>query len=260
MVSLTILIEALQGIPEILPGTNLAKAILKSLESAAIITGGREQRSGRPEPLILVVAQKVVSKSEGCLVRLDDITPSVQAQAWAVQFHRDPRMGEVVLLQARRIVRMDRGLIIAETHHGYVCANAGVDASNAPSGTVVLLPPDPDRSAARLRLELEPVLRRRVAVIISDTFGRPWRMGLTNVALAVSGLSPFIDYRGQVDSYGRSLQATVLAVADELAGAAELVMGKTERIPAAIIEGFHFEALEGSGQELIRPAEEDLFR
>lgn len=162
--------------------------------------------------------------------------------------------------QARRIVRMDRGVLIVETHQGYICANGGVDASNAPSGTVVLLPQDPDGSAERLRQELTREAGRHVAVIISDTFGRPWRMGLTNVALGVSGLSPFIDYRGQVDSGGRLLQATVLAVADELAGAAELVMGKTAGIPAVIIEGFRYAPADGSGRELIRPAEEDLFR
>ena len=169
-------------------------------------------------------------------------------------------MVEVVLQQARRIVRMDRGIIIAETHHGYICANAGVDASNAPSGTVVLLPADPDQSAERLRQDFEEALGGNVAVIISDTFGRPWRTGLTNVALGVAGLSPVIDYRGQVDSYGRSLRATVIAVADELAGAAELVMGKTTGIPAVAIEGFSYSPALGSGRELIRPAEEDLFR
>lgn len=169
-------------------------------------------------------------------------------------------MVEVVLQQARRIVRMDRGIIIAETHHGYVCANAGVDASNAPHGMVVLLPPDPDRSAAGLRQAFEAALGRNLAVIVSDTFGRPWRTGLTNVALGVAGLSPVIDYRGQVDSYGRSLHATVLAVADELAGAAELIMGKTTGIPAVVIEGFSYSPATGSGRELIRPTEEDLFR
>jgi len=169
-------------------------------------------------------------------------------------------MVEVVLQQARRVVRMERGILIVETHHGYVCANGGVDASNVPCGTVVLLPLDPDRSAGRLRRKVQRGLRRPVAVIISDTFGRPWRLGITNVALGVAGLSPFLDYRGQVDSYGRSLQATVIAVADELAGAAELVMGKTSGIPAAVIEGFIYPSAEGAGKDLIRPAGEDLFR
>jgi coenzyme F420-0:L-glutamate ligase/coenzyme F420-1:gamma-L-glutamate ligase len=260
MQSNAIRIRGLEGIPEILPGMNLAEAILAALETAAIHVPANNEQSARSNPIILVVAQKVVSKSEGRLVRLDSVIPSPQAQAWASEYHKDARMVEVVLQEARRVVRMDRGIMIVETHHGYVCANAGVDASNAPSGTVVLLPRDPDRSAKRLRHEFERALRRPVAVIISDTFGRPWRMGLTNVALGVSGLFPFIDYRGRVDSYGRILHATVLAVADELAGAAELVMGKTARIPAAVIEGFRCVPAEGSGCELIRPAEDDLFR
>jgi coenzyme F420-0:L-glutamate ligase/coenzyme F420-1:gamma-L-glutamate ligase len=167
----------------------------------------------------------------------------------------------VVLREAKRIVRMDRGVLIVETRHGFVCANGGVDASNAPQGTVVLLPLDPDASAARLRSDLDKSLERPVAVIISDTFGRPWRQGLTNVALGVAGLSPFIDYRGQVDYYGRTLQATLLAVADELAAAAELVMGKTAGIPVAVIEGFRYPTDDdGSGRQLIRPPEDDLFR
>jgi coenzyme F420-0:L-glutamate ligase/coenzyme F420-1:gamma-L-glutamate ligase len=256
----TIHIRGLEGIPEILPGMNLAEEILTALKSSGISKADSSEKSAPPEPILLVVAQKVVSKSEGCLIRLDNIIPSAQARAWASEHHKDPCMVEVVLQQSRRVVRMDRGIMIVETHHGYVCANAGVDASNAPSGTLVLLPQDPDKSAARLRHELEQSLRRHVAVIISDTFGRPWRMGLTNVALGVSGLSPFIDYRGQVDSYGRSLQATVIAVADELAGAAELVMRKTAGVPAVIIEGFHYVPAEGSGSQLIRPADEDLFR
>jgi coenzyme F420-0:L-glutamate ligase/coenzyme F420-1:gamma-L-glutamate ligase len=256
----TILIRGLKGIPEILPGMNLGEKILSALELAGISAGSNPEPVSRTDSIIVVVAQKVVSKSEGCLIRLDNVVPSEQARAWASQYQKDARMVEVVLQQARRVVRMDRGIVIAETHHGFVCANAGVDTSNAPAGTVVLLPPDPDRSADGLRRGLEAALHRQVGVIISDTFGRPWRMGLTNVALGVSGLSPFIDYRGQVDSYGRSLQATVLATADELAGAAELVMGKTAGIPAAIIEGFRFEPAGGRAGELIRPAEEDLFR
>lgn len=260
MPSNAIRIWGLQGIPEVLPGTHLANEILTALASAGVAATVRDEHLQEPDPLIFVVAQKVVSKSEGCMVRLNDIVPSTNAQAWASAYHKDPRMVEVVLQQARRVVKMDRGIIIAETYHGFVCANAGVDASNAPGGMVVLLPTDPDRSADGLRRELEMGLRKHLAVIISDTFGRPWRVGLTNVALGISGLSPFIDYRGRVDSYGRLLQATVLAVADELAGAAELVMGKTAGIPVAVIEGFRYTPTDGSGRELIRPAEEDLFR
>jgi coenzyme F420-0:L-glutamate ligase / coenzyme F420-1:gamma-L-glutamate ligase len=256
----SISIRGLKGIPEILPGMNLTEKLLSALELAGISREDDSATENRHDGIVIVVAQKVVSKSEGCLVRLEDVIPSAKAQAWARTYHKDARVVEVVLQQARRVVRMDRGILIAETRHGFVCANAGVDTSNAPSGAVVLLPPDPDQSAAKLRRTLESALHRHVGVIISDTFGRPWRMGLTNVAIGVSGLSPFIDYRGQVDSYGRPLQATILAAADELAGAAELVMGKTAGIPAAIIAGFQTNPAEGSGTELIRPAEEDLFR
>jgi len=256
----TICIRGLKGIPEILPGMNLGEKILSALEQAGIKIAGSAGSAGPADAIVVVVAQKVVSKSEGCLIRLDEVVPSVQARAWARAHHKDPRVVEVVLQQARRVVRMDRGVLIAETHHGFVCANAGVDTSNAPEGTVVLLPPDPDKSAKDLRQVLEAGCRRQVGVIISDTFGRPWRLGLTNVAIGVSGLSAFIDYRGQVDSFGRSLQATTMATADELAGAAELVMGKTAGVPAALIEGFHDGCTAGSGREMIRPAEDDLFR
>jgi len=237
------------GLPEIQPGNDLAEAIVRALPPRSIEPGS-----------VFVIAQKIVSKSEGRLVELDEVEPSPPAREWAAQYHRDPRMIEVVLREARRIVRMDRGVLIVETRQGFICANGGVDASNAPKGTVVLLPEDADDSARRLRDALERRLDRRVAVIISDTFGRPWRQGLTNVALGVAGLSPFIDYRGQIDFYGRPLQATVLAVADELAAAAELVMGKTLGIPVAVVEGFRYELAAGSGLDLIRPPEEDLFR
>jgi coenzyme F420-0:L-glutamate ligase / coenzyme F420-1:gamma-L-glutamate ligase len=158
------------------------------------------------------------------------------------------------------VVRMDRGVMIVETHHGYICANAGVDTSNAPKGTAILLPLNPDESAEKLRADLEAALGVQLGVIISDTFGRPWRQGLSNIALGVAGIAPLMDYRGQLDSYGRPMQATVLAVADELAAAAELVMGKTLGIPAAMIKGYPAEVRKGSGRELIRPANEDLFR
>ncbi len=249
-------IWGLPGIPEITPGINLPKTILKALDTSGFQKAAPESAG----LLVLVVAQKIVSKSEGRLVRLAEVEPSPEAKAWAATYHKDPRMVEIVLRQSRRIVRMDRGIIIAETHHGYVCANAGVDASNAPQGTVVLLPTDPDRSAEWLRHELKSSLNRDLAVIVSDTFGRPWRTGLTNVALGVAGLSPLLDCRGQVDSYGRTLHATVLAVADELAGAAELVMGKTSGIPVVAIEGYVCHPAAGSGRELIRSAAEDLFR
>ena len=242
-------ILGLEGIPEIKPGDNLCRSIVTSLGDFRVEPG-----------TLFVVAQKVISKAEGRIVQLDSVVPSASALQWAGKYDKDARMVEVVFREARRIVRMDRGVLIVETQHGFVCANAGVDASNAPKGTVVLLPADPDRSAAKLCADLGHALNVQVAVIISDTFGRPWRQGLTNIALGVAGFSPVIDYRGQLDSYGRSLQSTVLAVADELAAAAELVMGKTLGIPVAVVEGLHFTPSSGSGRELIRPPEEDLFR
>jgi coenzyme F420-0:L-glutamate ligase/coenzyme F420-1:gamma-L-glutamate ligase len=250
--------------PEIKPGDNLCATILAALRQPSRTRAHNRQARSSDALLapgsILVVAQKVVSKAEGRLVDLETVTPSVQAQEWAGRYDKDPRMVEAVLRETRRVVRMDRGVLISETHHGFVCANAGVDASNAPMGTVVLLPEDPDRSARELRSDLEEALKVNLAVIISDTFGRPWRQGLTNVALGVAGLSPLTDYRGRVDFYGRTLRATVLAVADELAAAAELVMGKTLGIPVVVIEGFQYQPGAGSGRELIRSHEDDLFR
>jgi coenzyme F420-0:L-glutamate ligase / coenzyme F420-1:gamma-L-glutamate ligase len=245
-----ICIRGLQGLPEIQPGDNLCERILNALGTGPIQPGA-----------IFVIAQKIVSKAEGRIVRLETIVPSAQARQWAEKCNKDPRIVEVVFRESKRIVRMDRGVLIVETHHGFVCANGGVDVSNAPAGSVVLLPEDPDLSATQICRDLERALHYPLAVIISDTFGRPWRQGLANVALGVAGLSPLKDYRGQRDFYGRPLQSTVLAVADELASAAELVMGKTLGIPVAVIEGFPLErVVPGSGRDLIRPPEEDLFR
>jgi len=252
----SIRITGLRGIPEIKPGDDLSGLIAAALRDTPAVPVAAESDRG----IVIVVAQKVVSKAEGCLVKLDEVVPSTRAQVWANQYHKDARVVEVVLREAKRVVRMDRSVVIVETRHGFVCANGGVDASNAPPGNVVLLPEDPDSSARRLRRDLEAATGMQIAVIVSDTFGRPWRRGLTNVALGVAGLSPFIDYRGQADTRGRPLQATMMAVADELASAGELVMGKTLGIPAAVIEGFRFQPAEGLGRDLIRPEEEDLFR
>jgi coenzyme F420-0:L-glutamate ligase/coenzyme F420-1:gamma-L-glutamate ligase len=209
---------------------------------------------------VIVIAQKVVSKAEGRCLRLDSITPSPLAREWAERYDKDARMIEAVLNESRRVVRMERGVIISETRHGFVCANAGVDASNVAEDTITLLPEDPDRSARSIQSALEREFGVRLAVIISDTFGRPWREGIANVAIGVAGIAPLIDYRGQSDSFGRPLRVTVIAVADELASAAELVMQKSAGVPAVIIRGFDYEAREASARELIRPPEQDLFR
>jgi coenzyme F420-0:L-glutamate ligase / coenzyme F420-1:gamma-L-glutamate ligase len=228
----------LGGIPEVREGDDLA----------ALIAEVAEFEDGD----VLVVAQKVVSKAEGRVVRLDDVEASEQAKELAAD--RDPRGLEVILGEAVRLVRTRPPLVIAETRHGFVCASAGVDHSNAgAAGTLVLLPLDPDASARRLADRLG------VAVIISDSFGRPFRQGTTDVAVGVAGLAPLLDLRGVRDSAGYELRTTTIAVADEIAGAAELVMGKTRRIPAAIVRGLDLRG-EGSARDLVMPAERDLFR
>lgn len=244
-------IIGIPGVPEVKTGDDLAALIADAVRRASI-----EIASGD----IFVVTQKVVSKAEGRLVRLADVTPSPLARCWAADLGKDPRIIEVVLGEARRIVRMDRGVLIAETAHGFVCANAGVDASNVSEGSVALLPRDPDASARGLCGALCKAFDRPVAVIISDTFGRPWREGVVNVALGVAGVDPLVDYRGQTDPHGHLLQTTVVASADELAAAAELVMGKTAGVPVAIIQGSRCRQGEGSGRALLRPADRDLFR
>ncbi|HLG13355.1 MAG TPA: coenzyme F420-0:L-glutamate ligase [Blastocatellia bacterium] len=246
-----IIIIPVPGMPEVVEGDEVAALTIAALRAANIVCVDRD---------VLVIAQKIVSKSEGRIVLLDSVAPSLRAREWAQAYGKDARVVEVVLRQSRRIVRMERGVIICETEHGFVCANAGVDASNAAEGTVVLLPEDPDASARRIRLAMERGLGLRFAVIVADTFGRPWREGLVNVGLGVSGLAPLTDYRGRRDWHGRLLSSTVIALADELASAAEIVMGKSAGVPVAIIRGVKFEAAEGSGRDMIRPAENDLFR
>ncbi len=237
-------IVPVEGVPEIKEGDDLAALIAERAE----LQGGD----------VLVVAQKVVSKAEGRVVRLVDVEPSDEARRLAAG--EDPRRLEVILRESKRIVRTRPPLVIAETRHGFVCASAGVDASNAPEPeTVVLLPDDPDASASRLRERLRELTGAEVGVIVSDSFGRPWRLGTTDVAIGVSGIGPLLDLKGERDAAGYELHATTIAVADELAAAAELVLGKTSRIPAAIIRGAAI-AGEGSVRDLLMPAERDLFR
>ena len=244
-------IVGLHGLPEISEGDDLTSLIASCVREAKIDIAGGD---------IFVIAQKVVSKAEGRTVDLATISPSLRALEWAEAWAKDPRVVEVVLAQSRSIIRMEQGVIISETEHGFICANAGVDASNTRDSTVVLLPVDPDASARRIQAGLEAAFRVSLAVVISDTFGRPWREGLVNVALGVAGIAPIVDYRGQLDSHGRPLRVTTIAVADELASAAELVMGKTMQVPVAIIRGFEYELRESSGRELSRDPARDLFR
>jgi coenzyme F420-0:L-glutamate ligase/coenzyme F420-1:gamma-L-glutamate ligase len=247
----SIQIFPLAGLPEIKRGDDLAREIVAAARFADFRAVPGD---------VFVIAQKIVSKSEGRIVRLDSVNPSERALAWAETWDKDARAVELVLRESRRIVRMERGVIIAETRHGFVCANAGVDLSNAETGTAILLPDNPDESACALRLRLTEALAADVAVIISDTFGRPWREGLVNVALGVAGLAPLIDYRGETDANGNMLHATIIAIADELASAAELVMGKSGGVPVAVIRGVQTRSRDGSARDLIRPADKDLFR
>jgi coenzyme F420-0:L-glutamate ligase/coenzyme F420-1:gamma-L-glutamate ligase len=238
-----------EGFPEIRPGDDLNRMI-----------SGAVARDLRPRD-VLVVTHKIVSKAEDRLVDLRTIEPSTLAKGYATRYGKDPRQIEVVFRESRRIVRMDRGIIISETHHGFVCANAGVDASNVPDDdTVCLLPVDPDASARRLRDALADDPGVEVAVVISDSFGRTWRHGITDVAIGVAGMDPVADYRGQRDPHGFPMEASVLAIADELAAAAELVMGKTEGIPLAIVRGYSYSPVSGSARELLMPPERDMFR
>jgi coenzyme F420-0:L-glutamate ligase/coenzyme F420-1:gamma-L-glutamate ligase len=248
----SIQIIPLEGLPEIEPGVNLAGLIHRTVVKQGTPLANRD---------ILMVSQKIVSKAEGRLVPLDTVVPSHFARHIAEEQKRDPRLVELILRESRRIVRIDKGLLIVETHHGFVCANAGVDLSNVTGGDVAsLLPEDPDASAKKLREGLRALAGVDLAVIITDTFGRPWREGLMNVAIGVAGLRPLRSFLGMRDPQGYPLQATVQAVADELAAAADLLFGKLERVPVGIIRDFAYEAGEGSIQELIRPPDRDLFR
>ncbi len=241
----------LTGIPEIRAGDDLGALIIEAGKSL-----GLTLRRGD----VLVVTQKAISKAEGRVVPLSDTTPSPVASSSAALLNKDPRLVELILQEARRIVRMERGILLAETRHGFICANAGVDRSNLPDrDAAALLPRDPDGSAEAIRDRILALCGIEVAVLISDTFGRPWREGLTNVAIGVSGLLPLKDYSDTTDDFGRPLKATI-AVADELAAAAELVMGKTERIPAVLIRGYRYQEGEGRASMLLRPPEKDLFR
>jgi coenzyme F420-0:L-glutamate ligase / coenzyme F420-1:gamma-L-glutamate ligase len=238
----------LEGIPEIEEGDDLVGLLAEAADRA----GGFEDAD------ILVVAQKVVSKAEGRVVGLEGIEPS--DRAYELAGNRDPRHLEAILRETTRVVRSRPPLVISETRHGFICASAGVDASNAKGdGTLVLLPIDPDASAARIRDGLRARTGREVGVIVADSFGRPFRQGTTDVALGVAGIAPMLDLTGQSDRAGYELQGTEIAVADELAGAGQLVMGKLDARPAAIVRGLDLRG-EGSGRDLVIPPERDLFR
>jgi coenzyme F420-0:L-glutamate ligase/coenzyme F420-1:gamma-L-glutamate ligase len=237
---------------EIRVGDSISEKLLAAAEREGLQIQGGD---------VLVVKHKVVSKAEGALVALEEIRPSASSRVWGRRFGVDARVTELALRESRRVVRRKRGVLITQTRHGFVCANSGVDVSNVDGGKhAVLLPDDPDRSAERLRREIRRKLGVAIAVIVSDSFGRPWREGLTEVAIGVAGMRPLIDYRGRRDPHGYSLHGTVQAVADELACAAGLVCGKLAGTPACMIRGVSYGRGKGSARELIRPAKYDLFR
>jgi coenzyme F420-0:L-glutamate ligase/coenzyme F420-1:gamma-L-glutamate ligase len=228
---------------------------------AALIIEAAKEGPGILAGDVLIVTQKIVSKAEGRVVALGAVVPSVEAERLALTTDKDPRLVELILRESREIVRQSGPILITETRQGFICANAGIDASNVgPEGTVCLLPEDPDRSSRQLREAIWDVSRTDVAVVISDTFGRAWREGHTNVAIGIAGMLPFADYVGQTDSFGYELRVSTLCVADELAAAAELVMNKLDSVPVAIIRGYPYPPGEGSARDIVRPRERDLFR
>jgi coenzyme F420-0:L-glutamate ligase / coenzyme F420-1:gamma-L-glutamate ligase len=247
-------IIGINGIPEVQPGDDLHQLIGDAIEASG---------NGLNDDDVLIVTHKIVSKSEGRLVDLRNVTPSPFAKKWAADFDKDARQVEVVLNESKRIIRMDRGVLIAETRHGFVCANAGVDQSNVSAETVCLLPIDPDASARAIRTALAARFGLRVGpgIIVSDSFGRPWRAGIVNVAVGVAGLAPLADYRGMSDAAGYELHVSVLAVADELAAAAELVMNKLDAIPVVLIRGYSppTSAPHGSARDMVLDPARNLF-
>jgi coenzyme F420-0:L-glutamate ligase / coenzyme F420-1:gamma-L-glutamate ligase len=240
-----------EGLPEVQRDDDVAALLVQAARTQGTALAARD---------VVVVSQKIVSKAEGAMVRLSDVTPSARAEEVARVVARDPRLVEVILGESRRVVRQAKDVLIVETHHGFVCANAGVDQSNVDADVACLLPRDPDASARGLRDRIAALTGHSLAVIIADTFGRPWREGLANVAVGIAGISPLKSYLGEQDPAGHVLQATVLAVADELAAAAEPVMGKLDRIPVALIRGVDWAPAEESIGALLRDPARDLFR
>ena len=241
----------LAGIPDVSEGDDLASLILEAV---------RECSLSLEEGDVVVVKHKVVSKAEGRIVRLGTVVPGRKAKALAKREGKDPRLVELMLRESDRVVRAGHGVIITQTKQGFVCANSGVDQSNVGRGSAALLPVDPDRSARLLRRELEKRTGRRLAVLVTDTFGRPWRIGQTDVAIGCSGMRPLFGYEGKRDKFGYRLRVTEPSVADEIAGAAELAIGKLKGMPAAIVRGVEYVRGEGGVKGMLMPPERDLFR
>ena len=234
--------------------------IEKEIDSSDDISKLISQSAKLTDGDILVIAQKIISKQEGRVVALSTVTPSLLAQGIGSQYHKDPRVVELILSESKRIVRMKNEIIIVQTHTGFICANAGIDESNVKDGYATLLPVDSDLSAQKIRDDIKNNVSKDVAVVVSDTFGRPFRMGQTNCAIGISGLNPILDYAGTLDSFGRILRVTEIAIADEFSAAAELVMGKTLNCPVVIIRDYLFEFGNYSASSLIRSEDHDLFK
>ena len=209
---------------------------------------------------ILVFSQKIVSKNEGRMLSLSSVNPSLLANGIASSYGKDPRLIELILSESERIVRMENGIIIVKTKHGFVCANAGIDESNVQDGYATLLPKDPDKSAILLKERIEQKTGKNISVIISDTFGRPFRLGQTDVAIGIAGLEPILDYNGKSDTFGKIMRVTAIAVADEICSASELVMGKVEKCPIAIVRNYNYNFSNAKIQKLLRSEHDDLFR
>ena len=242
---------SLQVIPikiqkEIESGDNLVDLILESFD----INDGD----------VLVFSQKIISKNEGRILSLSSVNPSLLADGIASSYGKDPRLVELILSESKRIVRMENGVIIVETKHGFVCANAGIDESNVKDGYATLLPDDPDKSANLLKDRIKQKTGKNVAIIISDTFGRPFRLGQTDVAIGIAGLEPILDYNGKPDTFGKIMQVTAIAVADEICSTSELVMGKVQKCPIAVIRNYNFSSSTAKIQEMLRSDHDDLFR
>ena len=240
---------------EIIP-VQIQKEIESNDDLADLILESSEINDGD----ILVFSQKIVSKNEGRILSLSSVNPSLLANGIASSYGKDPRLVELILSESKRIVRMENGIIIVETKHGFICANAGIDESNVQDGYATLLPDNPDQSANLLKNRIEQKTGKNTAVIISDTFGRPFRLGQTNVAIGIAGIEPILDYNGKPDTFGRIMQVTAIAVADEICSASELVMGKVEKFPIAIIRNYDFNFSDTKIQKLLRSEHEDLFR
>jgi coenzyme F420-0:L-glutamate ligase/coenzyme F420-1:gamma-L-glutamate ligase len=209
---------------------------------------------------ILVFSQKIVSKNEGRMLSLSSVNPSLLANGIASSYGKDPRLIELILSESERIVRMENGIIIVKTKHGFVCANAGIDESNVQDGYATLLPKDPDKSAILLKERIEQKTGKNISVIISDTFGRPFRLGQTDVAIGIAGLEPILDYNGKPDTFGKIMRVTAIAVADEICSASELVMGKVEKCPIVIVRNYTYNFSNAKIQKLLRSEHDDLFR